>query len=70
VHGVRGATGDAFTDDAHSVLHQALQGYAPARIAFPSPGQQAKMAKLVEAREPLLRYTFGFIDGKNLRVRT
>jgi hypothetical protein len=55
---------------AESALHQALQGYEPARISFPSPGQQTKLAKLVEAREPLLRYTFGFIDGKNLRVHT
>ncbi|KAE8959103.1 hypothetical protein PF011_g30537 [Phytophthora fragariae] len=53
---------------AEDALSVALQGYAPARIAFPSPSQQAKLAKLVEAREPLLKYTFGFIDGKNLRV--
>ncbi|GMF18504.1 unnamed protein product [Phytophthora fragariaefolia] len=36
----------------------------------PSPAQQVRLAKLVEAREPLLKHTFGFIDGKNLRVRT
>ncbi|KAE9268965.1 hypothetical protein PF008_g30986 [Phytophthora fragariae] len=53
---------------AEDALSVALQGYAPARIAFPSPSQQAKLAKLVEGREPLLKYTFGFIDGKNLRV--
>ncbi|EGZ19629.1 hypothetical protein PHYSODRAFT_429323, partial [Phytophthora sojae] len=29
----------------------------------------AELAKLVEAREPLLKHTFGFIDGKNLRVQ-
>uniref|UniRef100_H3GZA3 DDE Tnp4 domain-containing protein n=1 Tax=Phytophthora ramorum TaxID=164328 RepID=H3GZA3_PHYRM len=28
----------------------------------------ALLAKVVEAREPLLKHTFGFIDGKNLRV--
>ncbi|KAE9228637.1 hypothetical protein PF004_g11016 [Phytophthora fragariae] len=30
----------------------------------------AELAKLVEAREPLLKYTFGFIDGKNFKLRT
>ncbi|KAE8958121.1 hypothetical protein PF011_g30896 [Phytophthora fragariae] len=51
-------------------LSKALHGYAPARISWPSPTRQAELAKLVEAREPLLKYTFGFIDGKNFKVRT
>lgn len=54
---------------AEESLASALKGYAPARISWPSPSSQAEMAKLVEAREPLLQHTFGFIDGKNLRVR-
>ncbi|KAG3112404.1 hypothetical protein PI125_g8240 [Phytophthora idaei] len=29
----------------------------------------SELANLVEAREPLLKHTFGFIDGKNLRVQ-
>ncbi|EGZ17596.1 hypothetical protein PHYSODRAFT_262399 [Phytophthora sojae] len=33
------------------------------------PTRQAELAKLVEAREPLLKHTFGFIDGKNFRVQ-
>ncbi|KAE9037234.1 hypothetical protein PR003_g6695 [Phytophthora rubi] len=53
---------------AEKALSQALEGFAPARISFPSPTQQVRLAKLVEAREPLLQHTFGFIDGKNLRV--
>jgi len=53
---------------AEKTLAVALDGYAPARIAFPSPTAQRKLARLVEAREPLLQHTFGFIDGKNLRV--
>ncbi|EGZ27306.1 hypothetical protein PHYSODRAFT_469825, partial [Phytophthora sojae] len=52
---------------AEEALSQALKGYAPARISWPSPARQAELAKLVEAREPLLKHTFGFIDGKNLR---
>uniref|UniRef100_H3H7Z6 DDE Tnp4 domain-containing protein n=1 Tax=Phytophthora ramorum TaxID=164328 RepID=H3H7Z6_PHYRM len=52
---------------AEEAIALALHGYAPARIAFPSPSAQRKLARLVEAREPLLQHTFGFIDGKNLR---
>ncbi|EGZ17970.1 hypothetical protein PHYSODRAFT_286010, partial [Phytophthora sojae] len=54
---------------AEEELSKALHGYAPARISWPSPTRQAELAKLVEAREPLLKYTFGFIDGKNFKVQ-
>ncbi|KAE9275252.1 hypothetical protein PF001_g26673 [Phytophthora fragariae] len=54
---------------AEGALAQALSGYASARISWPSPARQAELAKLVEAREPLLQHTFGFIDGKNFRVQ-
>ncbi|ETI48941.1 hypothetical protein F443_07091 [Phytophthora nicotianae P1569] len=54
---------------AERVLNQALNDYKPSRIAWPSPAHQAKLAKLVEAREPMLKHTFGFIDDKNLRVQ-
>nr|KAE8936176.1 hypothetical protein PF009_g13890 [Phytophthora fragariae] len=50
-------------------LTKALTGYAPARISWPSLARQTELAKLVEAREPLLQHTFGFIDGKNFKVR-
>ncbi|ETP21260.1 hypothetical protein F441_05159 [Phytophthora nicotianae CJ01A1] len=53
---------------AEKALSAALKGYPPARIAWPSAPEQAELARLVEAREPLLKYTFGIIDGKNLRV--
>ncbi|KAE9036067.1 hypothetical protein PR002_g7260 [Phytophthora rubi] len=53
---------------AEEALSKALHGYAPARISWPSPTRQAELAKLVEAREPLLKYTFGFIDGKNFKT--
>jgi hypothetical protein len=52
---------------AEIALSQALEGFAPARIAWPSPSHQVTLAKLVEAREPLLKYTLGFIDGKNFK---
>ncbi|ETP40707.1 hypothetical protein F442_12028 [Phytophthora nicotianae P10297] len=54
---------------AENALAAALKGYSPARIAWPSPARQVELAGLVESREPLLKHTFGFIDGKNLRVK-
>ncbi|KAE9302157.1 hypothetical protein PF008_g22559 [Phytophthora fragariae] len=54
---------------AEEALSLALTGYAPARISWPSPSRQAELARMVNKREPLLTHTFGFIDGKNLRVR-
>uniref|UniRef100_H3GZG3 DDE Tnp4 domain-containing protein n=1 Tax=Phytophthora ramorum TaxID=164328 RepID=H3GZG3_PHYRM len=49
------------------VLSNALEGFAPARISWSSPARQVSLEKVVEAHEPLLKHTFGFIDGKNLR---
>ncbi|KAG3015115.1 hypothetical protein PC120_g12337 [Phytophthora cactorum] len=61
---------------SHQLLHRAeealakvLNGYAPARIYWPSPARKVELAKLVQSREPLLTHTFGFIDGKNLKVQ-
>ncbi|EGZ12890.1 hypothetical protein PHYSODRAFT_514526 [Phytophthora sojae] len=54
---------------AEEALSLALTGYAPARISWPSPLRQAELARMVNKREPLLTHTFGFIDGKNLRVQ-
>ncbi|KAG3092507.1 hypothetical protein PI125_g17111 [Phytophthora idaei] len=54
---------------AEEALSRALDGFAPARIARPSPSHQKELVDMVKAREPLLSHTFGFIDGKNLRVQ-
>ncbi|EGZ20042.1 hypothetical protein PHYSODRAFT_354259 [Phytophthora sojae] len=53
---------------AEEALSKTLDNYAPVRIAWPSPSRQTELAKLVEAREPLLKHTFGFIDGKNFKM--
>ncbi|ETN11224.1 hypothetical protein PPTG_10171 [Phytophthora nicotianae INRA-310] len=67
--GVPASTLSRTLQRAERVLNQALNDYKPSRIAWPSPAHQAKLAKLVEAREPMLKHTFGFIDDKNLRVQ-
>eukprot|EP00644_Phytophthora_capsici_P004857 jgi/Phyca11/97251/e_gw1.1.673.1 len=54
---------------AEEALAGTLKGHRPARISWPSPARQVELARRVEAREPLLKQTFGFIDGKNLRLR-
>jgi hypothetical protein len=69
VFGVPPATLSQTMRKAERALSLALQGYAPARICFPSSALQGRLTKLVEAREPLFQPIFGFIDGKNLRVR-
>ncbi|KAE9203983.1 hypothetical protein PF004_g17978 [Phytophthora fragariae] len=51
---------------AEDALSRTLSNYAPAR---PSPARQTELAKLVEAREPLLKHTFGFIDWTNFKVQ-
>ncbi|KAF1790815.1 hypothetical protein GQ600_27772 [Phytophthora cactorum] len=53
---------------ADEELGAALKDYAPTRISWPSPARQIELAKRVEAREPLLTHTSGFIDEKNVRV--
>eukprot|EP00644_Phytophthora_capsici_P004612 jgi/Phyca11/111172/e_gw1.19.431.1 len=68
IFGVPPSTPSRILRRAEKALAKALADYAPARIAWPSPTRQAELASLVEEREPLLKHTFGFIDGKNLRV--
>ncbi|GMF20222.1 unnamed protein product [Phytophthora fragariaefolia] len=47
----------------------ALNGYAPVWTSWPSPTRQVELATMMEAREPLLKHTFGFIEKKNFRLR-
>ncbi|ETL80062.1 hypothetical protein L917_19408, partial [Phytophthora nicotianae] len=54
---------------AEEALNKSLHDFSPSRISWPSPTHQTQLARLVKSREPLLKHTFGFIDGKNLRVQ-
>ncbi|ETO77486.1 hypothetical protein F444_07323 [Phytophthora nicotianae P1976] len=54
---------------AEDALSRALRDFSPARISRPSPSRQRELATLVNGHEPLLKHTFGFIDGKNFRVQ-
>ncbi|KAE8893382.1 hypothetical protein PF007_g22922 [Phytophthora fragariae] len=51
------------TSLTRGAFHQLLSS------SWPSPSRQAELARMVNKREPLLTHTFGFIDGKNLRVQ-
>jgi hypothetical protein len=55
---------------AEEALASALQDFRPARIVWPSFQRQKALARLVARRHPLLQFTWGFLDGKNLRVST
>jgi hypothetical protein len=53
---------------AEESLSLALQNFPPARIVWPSLQRQKSLARLIARRHPLLQFTWGFLDGKNLRV--
>lgn len=55
---------------AEDALASALCGFAPARIVWPSLTRQRALAQLVAAKEPMLQFTWGFLDGKNYKVFT
>ncbi|KAL3656646.1 hypothetical protein V7S43_018549 [Phytophthora oleae] len=63
--GVPPATLFRVVNDAEAVLSRDLKGFSPARIVWPSPARQRALAKLVEARQPLLKYTWGSWMAKN-----
>eukprot|EP00644_Phytophthora_capsici_P005943 jgi/Phyca11/98239/e_gw1.2.1283.1 len=54
---------------AEAALSAALNDVAPARIVWPSLARQKALAKLVSLRQPLLKFTWGFLDGKNYKVQ-
>ncbi|KAF1790915.1 hypothetical protein GQ600_27124 [Phytophthora cactorum] len=47
-----------------------LKGCASVHILWRSPARQIELDRLVDARELLLKNTFRFFDGENLRIRT
>uniref|UniRef100_H3GMZ8 DDE Tnp4 domain-containing protein n=1 Tax=Phytophthora ramorum TaxID=164328 RepID=H3GMZ8_PHYRM len=67
--GVPHSTLSRILNAAEDALTEALKGYAPARIVWPTLKRQKALARLTAAREPLLPFTWGFIDGKNFRVQ-
>ncbi|KAE9335372.1 hypothetical protein PR003_g13050 [Phytophthora rubi] len=54
---------------AETALSRALHDFGPARIVWPSPERQKALARLVALRHLLIQFTWGFLDGKNLRVQ-
>lgn len=66
--GVPQSTLSRILNAAEDALADALKGYGPARIVWPTLKRQKTLARLTAAREPLLPFTWGFIDGKNFRV--
>ncbi|ETP27580.1 hypothetical protein F442_23143, partial [Phytophthora nicotianae P10297] len=53
---------------AEEALSNALIGFDPARITWPSLNRQKALAKLISLRQPLVSFTWGFLDGKNYRI--
>lgn len=61
--GVPPSTASRTVRGDETALSIAVRTCREARISWPSPKQKVTLAKLVAAREPLLQFTFGFIDG-------
>ncbi|KAJ3290359.1 hypothetical protein HDU76_007402 [Blyttiomyces sp. JEL0837] len=53
---------------AELAMAKALKGWEPAAIKWPSKEQQRQWESLVEAREPVVKKRWGFVDGKNFAV--
>ncbi|ETI30579.1 hypothetical protein, variant 1 [Phytophthora nicotianae P1569] len=53
---------------AEEALSNALIGFDPARITWPSLNRQKALAKLISLRQALVSFTCGFLDGKNYRI--
>ncbi|KAG6590961.1 uncharacterized protein IUM83_11193 [Phytophthora cinnamomi] len=66
--GVPPATLSRVLNAAKVALSRTLSNFHPARITWPSPTRQRALAKLTALRQPLLQFTWGFIDGKNFKV--
>ncbi|ETN13437.1 hypothetical protein PPTG_08267 [Phytophthora nicotianae INRA-310] len=62
--GIPPATLSRILNEAEAALAQALRGFSPARNVWPTLVRQKALARLVEARQPLLKYTWVFLDGK------
>ena len=54
---------------AEEALALALKDISAAKIAWPTKREQQIWGTLVEAKEPLVKNRFGFIDGKNYKVQ-
>jgi len=67
--GVPPATLCRVLGEAELAMNRAIAGFSPARIMWPSLAWQRALSRLTADRHPLLPFTWGFIDGKNLKVR-
>lgn len=68
IFGVPPSTLSRILQEAEKALARALVGFPLARITRPSLDRQKACAELIARRQPLLRYSWGFTDGKNFKV--
>ena len=53
---------------ALNVLEETLANLRDARVTWPTHAKMRRLADLVEARHPLMKGMFAFVDGLNLRI--
>jgi hypothetical protein len=66
--GVPPSTLSRVLNGAEAAMSVALCGFAPARIVWPSLARQKALAHLISLRQPMMIFTWGFLDGKNYKV--
>ena len=67
--GLPPATLYRYLDNAEAALDLALQQLDLAQISWPTFTEQRESAKLVRAKDKLIKGRFGFVDGKNYSVQ-
>lgn len=69
VFGVPPSTLSRYLSEAEEVLAEILPHIEDAQIRWPTIEEQHAFAALLEEKEPLVVGKFGFVDGKNFKVK-
>jgi hypothetical protein len=64
------ATLSRLLQNAEIALNKALKSLKDAQIRWPTFQEQMEWSVLLEEKEPLVVFKFGFVDGKNYGVQT
>jgi hypothetical protein len=69
IFGIVPSTMSYYINIGEEILSEALADLPEAAVNWPTLEEQAHWARLVEAKHPLVKGRWGFIDGKNFPVQ-
>jgi hypothetical protein len=58
-----------YLDEGEALLAEILPGVRDAQIRWPSKELQVEFVEKLAEKEPLVLHKFGFVDGKNFRIK-